>query len=89
VEGILYRTSWSYPEDLVIRRNSSLLSSWVQTCNMLFWISLKLLRVRVELGYNQASSIVTCVPLEKLIVALPDPTIFASHSGMVKTSLDL
>jgi hypothetical protein len=58
-----------------MRRNSSLLSSWVHTYNLRFWISLKLERVRVELGYNKASSIVTYIPLEKVIVALSEPTI--------------
>jgi hypothetical protein len=74
---------------LVIRRNSSLLSSWVYTCNPLFRIPQKLMSVRVELGYNKASSIVTCVPLGKVIVALPEPTIVVSRPVMVKTFLEI
>jgi hypothetical protein len=66
-----------------------LLSSRVHTCNPLFRISLKLMRVRVELGYNKAALIVTCVPLGKVIVALPEPTIVTSHPAMVKIFLDL
>jgi hypothetical protein len=47
------------------------------------------MRVRVESGYNKVSSIVTCVPLRKVIVALPELTIIASHPVMVKTLPDL
>jgi hypothetical protein len=83
VEGILSRTSWPYLEDLVIRRNSSLLSSWVHSCNLLFQISLKLIRVRVESGYNKASSIITCEPLGNIIGAL------ALRPAMVKAFPDL
>jgi hypothetical protein len=64
-------------------------NSWVHTCNPLFRISLKLMRVRVESGYNKVSSIVTCVPLGNVIVAHPEPTIVASRPTMVKTFLNL
>jgi hypothetical protein len=89
VEEILSRTSWPYSEDLVMRKNSFLLSSCVHTCNLLFRISLKLMRVQVESGYNKASSIVTCVTLRKVIVALLEPTIIASYLAMVKIFLNL
>jgi hypothetical protein len=89
VEEIISRTLWPHPKDLVIRRNSSLLSSRVHTYNPLFQIYLKLIRVRVESGYSKANSIVNCVPLENVIVAQPEPTIVASRPEMVKTFSDL
>jgi hypothetical protein len=61
----------------------------VTTCNPLLWISLKLMRVRVESGYSKISLIVTCVPIGNIIVGRPEPTIVASRSVMVKTFLDL
>jgi hypothetical protein len=39
-----------------------------------------------ESGYNNASSILICVPIWSMIVALREPTIIASHPAMAKTS---
>jgi hypothetical protein len=39
----------------------------------------------VESGYNNASSITVSVPMGRVIVAHPEPTITASHPAMVKT----
>jgi hypothetical protein len=47
------------------------------------------MRVQVELRYSKASSIVTYVPLENVIVAQPEPTIVASQPAMVKIFSDL
>ena len=65
------------------RRNSSLLSICVFTWKPFLRMSLKLRWVRVESGYNNASSIVICVPIGRVIVALHEPTINASRPTMV------
>jgi hypothetical protein len=45
----------------------------------------QLKRVRFELGYNRASSIVIWVPIGSMIVARLEPTIIASCPPIVKT----
>jgi hypothetical protein len=79
----------SYPISLVKRRNSSLLSICVFTWKPFLRLSLKLRRVRVESGYNKASSIVICVPIERVVVACPEQTINASQPTIVIIFLSL